>query len=63
MWEKFLRAICDRVKAIPQDLIFQYPQGKGLSHPLQLGMLPSMLPQLLYDTDVAVQIFNTLRLQ
>jgi hypothetical protein len=63
MWKKFLTATCNKVKAIPRDLIFQYPQGKGLSYPFQLGMLPSMLPQLLYHEVVAVQILNTLRLQ
>lgn len=39
---------------------FQDQQGTGLSHPLQLRMLPSLLFQFLCSAVAAVQICNTL---
>jgi hypothetical protein len=38
---------------------FQDRQGTGLSHPLQLRMLPNLLSQLLCGAVAAIQIFHT----
>jgi len=48
------------VEAQQSSHTFQDRQGTGLSHLLQLRMLPSLLLQLLCGAVAAIQICNTL---
>ena len=47
------------VKVLPRIHLFQDRRGTGLSQPLQLGFLQSLLSQLLCAAVAAIQIFNT----
>jgi len=52
--------LLSEVEVLQRVHIFQDRQGTGLSHPLQLRMLPSLLLQLLCGAVAAVQMCNTL---